>query len=348
MRLLAVGDSFLTADVMRRGLARLDGRVALELVQLDERRTFVPATPSERRIRESAGTPDQVIERLAQVEILLVHGAPVTEEVLAGGGALRLVGCARGGPTNVDLEAASRRGIPVVTTPGKNAEAVADQTLALIVMLARGFRRAMGRVESGAQTGQSAFEGADLMGHELGGKLLGLVGYGQVGRRVAVRAAAFGMRVLAYDPFVSPGPDDVAEAAAGLDELLALSDFVSLHARATAENDGLIGTVALARMKSGAMLVNTARASLVDEAALDVALASGQLAGAALDVVRPLAPGKTQPLLRHQNVVVLPHIGGATHETVLRGVTMLAEAVECLLEDRALPNLATPTPERAA
>jgi D-3-phosphoglycerate dehydrogenase len=165
------------------------------------------------------------------------------------------------------------------------------------------------------------------MGHDLGGHVLGLVGFGNVGSRVHRRAVAFGMRLLVYDPYVRVGELASTEEVATLEDLLARSDFVSLHVRANADTENLFGTTQFAAMKPASYFVNTARESLVDEVALDAALASGHLAGAALDVVRPRAVAGPHPLLRHENVVITPHIGGATHETLLRGVTMVAEEV---------------------
>jgi D-3-phosphoglycerate dehydrogenase len=348
LRVLAVGDSFVPVDVMERGLAPLRGFADIELLQLDETRVLTPRTPSELRIREFTGTTAQVAERLDGIDVLVVHGAPVTEELLAAAPSLRLIGCARGGPVNVDLAAATARGIPVVTTPGKNAEAVADLTVALLVMLARRLPSAMDAVAGGRGLGGSTFEGASYLGHELGGRTLGLVGHGQVARRVAVRAIGFGMRVVAFDPFAPPGPGDVAEPAADLDEVLSGSDFVSLHARATPQTRGLMSAAAFARMRPGAFFVNTAREGLVDEAALDAALESGRLAGAGLDVVEPVLGTAPHRLLRHDNVVLLPHVGGATHETLLRGVAMIARAVEQLHAGAPLAHLANPDAAPAA
>jgi len=324
---------------MERGLADLRLFADLEILQVDEDRSFVASTDSDRRIREFTGAPDELVERMQDVDVLLVHGAPVTDQVLDASSQLRLVGCARGGPVNVDVHAASARRIPVVNTPGKNAEAVADEAIALLIMLARGLRRAMHASETAANVGASTFEGAAFLGHELGGHTLGLVDYGQVGRRVAARAIGFGMQVLAYDPFAPPGPDEPAAPAPSLEHLLEQSDFVSLHARATPDTENLLSAEEFARMRPGAFLVNTARETLIDEAALDTALASGHLAGAGLDVVRPHSGGGRHPLLRHDGVVLLPHIGGATHETLERGVRMLATAVSCLREGVPLPHV---------
>lgn len=328
MKILVVGDSFVPVPVFERGLASLRGDHRLEFLQLDESEELMPTSASECSIREYLGTPAQLAARVGDAEILTVHGAPVTDEVLAAAPALRLICCARGGPVNVDVAAASARQIPVVNTPGKNAESVADQALAFMVMLARGFPRAQRFLIDGGVLGESAYEGARFMGHDLGGHVLGLVGFGNVGSRVRRRAVAFGMRLVVYDPYVRVGEMASTEQVPTLDDLLAKSDFVSLHVRATAETENLFGAVQFAAMKPASFFVNTARESLVDEDALDAALASGHLAGAALDVVRPRADGGPHPLLRHENVVITPHIGGATHETLLRGVTMVAAEIQ--------------------
>jgi D-3-phosphoglycerate dehydrogenase / 2-oxoglutarate reductase len=339
MKILAVGDSFVPVEVFQAGLAGVARAHEVEYLQLDESGVIEPATDSERSIREFLGTPGQIARRVGDKDVLVVHGAPVTDEVLEAGARLRLVCCARGGPVNVDVGAASARGLQVVNTPGKNADAVADQALAFMVMLARGFPRAQKFLLDGGRLGESAYEGANFLGHELGGHVLGLVGYGNVGTRVARRALAFGMGVIVHDPYVPSidiaGVRQVPSLAALLEE----ADVVSLHVRASPETENLFGRAEFAAMKKGAWFVNTARESLVDEAALDAALASGHIAGAALDVVRSRSGGGPHPLLRHPNVVITPHIGGATHETLLRGVTMVAAEIERFNAGEPLVNV---------
>jgi D-3-phosphoglycerate dehydrogenase / 2-oxoglutarate reductase len=327
MRILVVGDSFVPVPVFKRGLAGLEGGHRLEYLQLDESQEFVPVTASECSIREYLGSPAEVAARIRGAEILVVHGAPVTKEVLDAAPGLKLICCARGGPVNVDVAAASARQIPLVITPGKNAESVADQALAFMIMLARGFPAAQRFLLEGGVLGESTFEGARFLGHDLVGHVLGLVGFGNVGSRVHRRALAFGMHLVVYDPYVQVGQLAATEQVSTLAELLPRSDFVSLHVRATAETENLFGATQFGVMKAGSYFLNTARESLVDEDALDAALASGHLAGAALDVVRPRSESGPHPLLRHMNVVITPHIGGATHETLLRGVTMVAEEI---------------------
>src|SRR5487761_981681 len=328
MKILVVGDSFVPVSVFERGLAILQGAHQLDYLQLDESQELVPATASELSIREYLGTPSQIAKRAGGADILVVHGAPVTAEVLAAAPNLKLVCCARGGPVNVDVAAVSARHIPLVNTPGKNAESVADQALAFMIMLARGFPKAQRFLIEGGTLGESAFEGARFIGHDLGGHVLGLVGFGNVGSRVHRRALAFGMRLVVYDPYVRVGDLASTEQVSTLAELRAKSDFVSLPLRATSEIENFFGASQFNAMKPGSYFLNTARESLVDEAALDAALASGHLAGAALDVVRPRAQPGPHPLLRHENVVITPHVGGATHETLLRGVTMVADEIQ--------------------
>jgi len=330
MKILVVGDSFVPVPVFQLGLGALQGAHQLQYVQLDESQQLVPSTASELSIREYLGTPAQLVSRIKDADVLVVHGAPVTDEVLAAASRLRLICCARGGPVNVDVAAASARQVPVVITPGKNAESVADQTLAFMIMLARGFPKAQRFLLDGGTLGESAFEGSRFLGHDLVGHVLGLVGFGNVGRRVHRRAIAFGMKLVVYDPYVRIGELTSTEEAATLDELVSRSDFVSLHVRATAETENFFGARQFAAMKPGSYFLNTARESLVDEEALDAALGSGHLAGAALDVVRPRIGGGQHPLLRHENVVITPHIGGATHETLLRGVIMVADEIQRL------------------
>ena len=333
LRILVVGDSYFSTAVFQRGLAQVKATHLVDFLQLDESRT-----PRGLSVREYVGDPAEIAERVEDVDVLVVHGAPVTAEVLEAAKALRLICCARGGPVNVDVQAASELGIPLVTTPGKNAEAVADQTLAFMLMLARRFPVALRFVLDGNPVGASALEGAQFLGHDLAGHVLGLIGYGNVGRRVAHRALAFGMTVIVFDPYLELAEEDAVQQVGDLDALLQRADFVSLHARATAENENLLDARAFARMQRGAYFMNTARETLVDERALDDALASEHLAGAALDVVRPRPGGERNPLLRHDNVVLTPHIGGATHETLLRGALMVAEEIERLANGEPLAH----------
>ena len=201
MKILAVGDSYMPTHYFQRVFVNLeDTEHVVTYLQVDDK-PFAPATPSDLRIKEFQGVPEELCKHMAGVDVLVVHGAPVTDAVLDASPALKLVGCARGGPVNVDVEAVTARRLSLVNTPGKNAEAVADQTLAFLVMLARGFPRAQRFLEKGHQLNDN-WEGARFIGSDLRRHTLGLVGYGQVGQRVGHRALAFGMTVIAYDPYL--------------------------------------------------------------------------------------------------------------------------------------------------
>jgi D-3-phosphoglycerate dehydrogenase len=319
----------------REAFAGLAQSHEVRYADADETSPYEPETPSERKLSEYLGSPRSLAAELDGIEVLAVQGAPVTAEVLAAGAGLRLVGCARGGPLNIDLDALSARGLPLVNTPGKNSEAVADLTLAFLVMLARGVPRAVRFLQEGRQV-RDNWEGARFMGSDLREHTLGLVGYGQVGQRVAERAQAFGMSVLVYDPYVQA---DGHEQVQLLDELLRRSDFVSLHARATPATERMIDAHALAAMRQGTVLVNTARESLIDEDALDAALSSGHLGGAGLDVFDVPPAGEPSRLLRHENVVLTPHIGGATRETLKQGAEMLAAEIARFAAGEPLAHL---------
>lgn len=343
MRILVAGDSYFPSRTFAEGLAPLAVEHELSFIDVDAARTLVPRSNSERRIREFEGDPEQLVQALRDHDVLVVHGAPVTDRVLDASPRLGLVCCARGGPLNVDVVAASERDIPVVTTPGKNADAVADLTVAFIVLLARRIPTALRFIDRGGDPGRSAFEGAGFFGRDLESLTLGLVGFGHVGRRVARRALCYGMRLFAYDPFVTPA-EIIASGAEprDLDSLIADSDVVSLHARATTENRGLFDARAFARMRRGALFINTARETLVDEDALYEALASGHLGGAALDVINPRNDASRSPFLDLENVVITPHIGGATHDTLLRGAQMIAAEIARFAAGSPLQNVARP------
>jgi len=340
VRILAVGDPYIPVSVFTAALAAVGDAASITALQIEEATAPPPRTASEELIREYAGDPAAIAAAVAGHDVLVVHGAPVTAEVLDAA-PLRLVCCARGGPVNVDIAAATARGIPVTNSPGKNAEAVAELTLAFAVMLIRGVPSSARFLLDGGRHGDNTFEGGQFIGGEAASMTLGLVGLGHVGAAVAVRARALGFTVIAHDP-VPPQFVPVGVSIVGLDELLARSDIVSVHARASASNRHLFSTAAFARMPPGSYFINTARESLVDEDALLHALTSGALAGAALDVAERPAAGSRHPLLGLPNVIMTPHIGGATRETLRRGAEMLVVAIAHVLAGQEPDYLVNP------
>jgi D-3-phosphoglycerate dehydrogenase / 2-oxoglutarate reductase len=340
VRVLVVGDAYMPASIFTSALAGLGAAVSVDELQIGSTWAAPPRTESARGLREYIGDPADLAAALAGHQVLLVHGAPVTAEVLDAA-PLRLVCCARGGPVNVDVAAASARGIPVTNAPGRNAEAVAELTIAFALMLIRGVPASARYLTAGGQHADNVYEGREFIGGETSSMTLGLVGLGNVGRNVAARAGALGFTLLGYDP-AGPATTPPGVALVTLDELLSRSDVISVHARATAGNRHLFGAGAFARMPRGALFINTARESLVDEDALAGALASGALAGAALDVVERRPAGDRHPLLDRPNVIITPHIGGATHETLRRGAEMAAGAVAQLISGQVPDHLMNP------
>ena len=207
-----------------------------------------PHTDSQRAVREYVGDPADLAAAVGGHDALLVHGAPVTAEILDAA-PLRLVCCARGGPVNVDVAAATARGIPVTSAPGRNAEAVAELTIAFALLLIRGVPAAARYLTGGGPLGGSTYEGSQFIGGEAASMTLGLVGLGHVGREVAARGRALGFTLLGYDPAPQATPPGVIMVA--LDDLLSRSDLVSVHARATADNRRMFGAAAFARMPRG-------------------------------------------------------------------------------------------------
>jgi lactate dehydrogenase-like 2-hydroxyacid dehydrogenase len=260
--------------------------------------------------RGKPAKPD-LLAALADVDGVLSHTrVPFDTEVFAAAPNLRVVSNFGVGYDNVDVPAATEHGVLVCNTPGVLSDAVADLTLGLIIALARNIVVTERLVHEG-QWGR----GGGMLGLDLKGKQLGLIGFGRIGRAVARRAQAFGMSVCFHDQFEEPGEGFGYCAYASFDDLLRESDFVSLHVNLSAETTKLIGARALGLMRPTAYLINTSRGGVVDQAALTQALRDGQIAGAALDVLEREPPAEGEPILEAPNVVLVPHIGSATRET---------------------------------
>ena len=280
--------------------------------------------------------PEELVDRLDRedVEVLVVEADFIFEEVFQGVNRLKLLGVCRGTLNQVDLEAATRHGVAVVNTPARNAQAVAELTLGLMLALARGIPVSHRYVSSGHW--QNPVEPyISMRGVELQGKTLGVIGLGAVGTLVARLGRSLGMDVLAYDPLLGPlGRKRRGALLTSLERLLQEADFLSIHAPLTSATEGLLNRESLSRMKRNSYIINTAAFEIVDEESLVELLKDGQIAGAALDVheAHPIPP--SSPLLGLPNVILTPHIGGATHETVERHSWMMVEDVRRFLEGR--------------
>jgi D-3-phosphoglycerate dehydrogenase len=275
-------------------------------------------------------SPDKesLARELADAEAIVVRSATFVDDALMEKAPkLRVIGRAGVGVDNVDLDAATRRGIVVMNTPGGNAVAVAEHTFALMLGLARFIPRAHSTTSAGK------WEKKTLQGTELRGKTLGIVGLGRVGVEVLRRAQAFGMKVVAHDPYVAPAlAQQLNVAMVPLDELFAQSDYITMHVGLTPQTNGMINADSIRKMKKGVRLVNCARGELLNEAAVIEALQSGQLGGAGLDVYSN-EPLKDSPLMTLPNVLLTPHIAGSTNEAQEAvGVQIALQVREYLLK----------------
>jgi D-3-phosphoglycerate dehydrogenase len=270
---------------------------------------------------------------LADADALIVRSATrVTGELLERALKLRVVGRAGVGVDNIDVEAATRRGVLVMNTPGGNAVSVAEHTLALLLALARNVPQLSAAIRDGR------WEKSSAAGVEVRGKTLGLVGLGRVGSEVARRARALEMHVIAHDPYISPKvARDVGAELVTFEELLRRADFVSLHMALSPATQKMLGERTIAQMKRGARIINTARGELVDESALAAALQSGHIAGAALDVFAE-EPPKNSPLTALANVIATPHVAGSTAEAQEEVGTLIAQQVRDYLAEGVLRN----------
>ena len=278
-------------------------------------------------------TPDELVDIIGDYDALVVRSeTKVTSPVIEAGRNLKVVARAGIGVDNIDLDAATRAGIAVVNAPIGNTVAAAEHTLALMLALARNVPQAYASMKEG-QWQRSAF-----MGIEVRNKTLGIIGLGRVGSEVARRAGSFGMRLIAFDPFVAPDfAARLGVTTMTLDELLPQADFITLHTPLTPGTTKMINKEQLAKMKPGARLINVARGELVDEDALLQALENEQLAGVALDVFTNEPPGDL-PLLRHPRLMATPHLGASTQEAQREVAIEAAEQVIAVLNGQPARN----------
>lgn len=281
---------------------------------------------------------EQLAERIAaeRADVVVVESDSVRGPVFdPGPRALIAVASTRGDPNNVDIDGATAAGVPVLNTPGRNADAVAELAVALLLAATRQLLTADADVRSGNTFRDGSIPYQRFRGWEIAGRTAGLVGLGAVGRATRWRLEGLGMRVIAHDPYND-------EARHGLDELLAEADVVSLHAPVTDDTAGMIGAAQFAAMRDGVVFLNTARAQLHDTDALVDALRAGKVAAAGLDhFVGEWLP-TDHPLVGMPNVVLTPHIGGATWNTEARQAQMVADDLEALLAGGSPAHIVNP------
>ncbi len=334
-----IGDRFMTCPIFVEALRSVGQRRftfrTLELAWPDEAMEHGYVEAGAEGLREYFGHSDQVIATVQSAPILITHLAPITARVFDSLPDLKLIAVSRGGPVNIDMEAARAHGVSVVNTPGRNASAVAEFTIGAILAQTHNITRGHDALRGGDYRGDLYRH--DVVGEELSALTVGVIGYGHVGRLVVTLLRAFGCPVLICDPYVQITPqvrDDPRIEAVDLDDLLHRSDVITLHQRVTPETTHMIDAEAFAKMTRKPTLINTARGPLVDYAALYQALTSGQLRGAMLDTFAREPPLVDDPLLKLPNVTLTPHIAGASRKTVREAARKIADDVHRWLDGK--------------
>lgn len=337
-----IGDHFMLPEVFEEKLRQACG----DSLAIRTRKDNWPDEPMEHGyavsgmdgLKEYFGHPDDVVDFIGDAEILVTQLAPMSRGMLERLPALKMIAVSRGGPVNIDMPAARDRGVLVVNTPGRNASAVAEFTLGAMLAETRKIREGHEALRRGDWRGD--LYRADVTGRELNEMVVGVIGYGNIGTKVVRLLRAFGAKVLVHDPYIQLHPDDAAAGVelVAFDRLLAESDVVTMHARVTAETTHMMNAAAFARMKKGALFVNTARGPLCDYDALHAALTDGTLGSAMLETfaVEPVPPD--WPLLQLPNVTITPHIAGASVRTVTFAAEQAAEEVRRYLAGEPARN----------
>lgn len=303
-------------------------------------------------------TENEIIELSKDIEILITSYDPITEKVIESYKSLKLIACTRANPVNIDINAAKRRGIPVVFTPGRNSDCTAEFTLAMMLNASRHIPNAYMKLKNGEYLSHENLEknkikglkedvtwslGPDspyvtFKGIQLKGHILGLIGYGSIGRKVAKLACAFGMRIYVYDPYVSfiDINSNIAEKVT-FEKLLKESDFISCHCKVNESTKGLIGEKEFKAMKKSAYFINSSRGAIVDEEALINALRNKEIAGASLDVFASEPLHMEHPFINElEGVVITPHLAGATYDAIDNHTKMIVEDVKHFINNENL------------
>ncbi len=339
MKFLVVGDPMLSSATLGDAVRGVFGD-GVEVKGVD----WKPASEEEfwflrsqvEKLGPDAGKPPvELTEAVKDADVIITHHTPLNKALIQQSNA-SFIGVCRAGTENVDVKAATEKGIKVMKTMGRNAEAVSDFTIALMLSELRNLARGHAALMQGEW--KKKYANSAFMG-DMRDKTVGLVGFGYIGRLVAHKLSSFNVKILVYDPFVKE--DTLREFGvepASLEDLCKQSDFISIHARLSKDTAGLIGKEAFAWMKPTVYLINTARAGLIDEAALVEALENKKIGGAALDVFWTEPIPADHPLLKMDNVTLTPHLAGATKDTFRMTPYLLLRELQRVVEKQAASN----------
>lgn len=336
MKILTVTDLFIKKEVIEAALREQLGHI--EDLEIDNYAVDFPITPlqySNDEVTEFVGSEEDLVKRIGEADHLVVHTSPVTEKVIKYGKKLKSISVTRGGAVNVNVAAATEAHIPVFNTPGRNSSAVAEFTIGLIIAETRNIARSYETIRQGKWIDD--YYMYDKAEYELSSKVIGLMGYGNIGEKVCRLLSGFGCQVLVYDPYIKQVESNAR--LVDLDTFLSEADIISLHMRVTPETTGMVNLGLMKRMKPSAILVNTARGPLVNYDDLYQALTHGVISRAALDTyeTEPIEP--ENPLLKLENLTMTNHIAGASRNAVKISADIMAEDLRAFIEGREVKNL---------
>ncbi len=341
MKVLILGDGLLKAEIVEREVRNRFGHIEeLEISNLTFEWPLEPFCKNE-EISEFQGSETAIKEAIVAAECVILHASPISKVILEAAKNLKIIGVVRGGPKNINLAEATERGIPVINTPGRNAVAVVEFTVGLILAELKNIARAHANLMKGDW--RYDYYLYDECKFELTDKVIGLVGFGNIAYRLSGILKAFGMKVVSCDPYTDAGVmSQFGVEKVEFDELIGMSDIVSVHARLTDETQGMFDKEVFVKMKPSALFVNTARGGLVNYDDLADALDNKVIACAALDVFEDEPVDFDSRIMKCSNITVTPHIAGATKDTVHYGLNLLLNDIERFVNGEKVENCLNP------
>ncbi len=341
MELVGIGDLLIPEKFIKQGFSNFEKAgitlktVEWKLKNYEELQNINLLT--ETNGSEAYDVPDYILKAVSNANIIVTQFCPINRKVFDACKNLKAVGVLRGGTENVNLDYANEKGVAVFHTPGRNANAVADFTVGMIIAECRNIAKSYMNLKNGKWIRDYTNKGSVP---DLAGKVAGIIGLGAVGKRVAKRLAAFDMKIIAYDPFIKQHPEYVEMVS--LEKLMRISDFVTVHSRLTEKTRDMINADMINLMKPTAYLINTARSGLVEENALYEALRTKKIMGAAVDVFNEEPPCKNYPLITLDNITVTPHLAGGTRDAFTSSPCLLAAEMIKLLDGKESSYILNP------
>lgn len=326
MKLVGIGDLFIPNDYILSGFEKLK-QLGVEVTAVEWRLKDFEELQNINLAVEHGGSeaydpPQYILDAVKDADIIITEFCPITKKVIDSCKNLKIIGVLRAGYENVNISYASSKNILVYNTPGRNADAVADFTIGLIISESRNIARGHLGLKNGEWIREYPNSGYIP---DLPGKNVGIIGLGEIGQKVAKRLTGFDVNLLGHDPFVTNPPYGIKMVS--LEELMSESDFVTIHVRATKETENMVNMDLISKMKPTSYFINTSRSSVADEKAIYEALKNKRIAGAALDVFDVEPPGKDYPLVGLDNVTITPHMAGGSNDAFLNSPKKLASEI---------------------